>query len=87
MATLNASNKRISDKGVEPAIWGLAVYDNGTKPKSGDSVIVTNRWGATSLQVLGDQVMDGKNAVTVPADPSKGTMGYSLWFKAELSAK
>jgi hypothetical protein len=84
MATLNASNKRISAKDVLPAVWGLAVYDNGTKPKSGDEVIVTNRWGATSKQVLGDQVMNGKTAVVVPADQGKGTMGYSLWFKAEL---
>lgn len=81
---LNATNKRISAKDVEPAIWGLAVYDNGTKPKSGDTVIVTNRWGATSQQVLGDQVILGKTAVVVPADMSKGLMGYSLWLKAEL---
>lgn len=87
MATLNASNKRISDKGVEPAVWGLAVYDNGTKPKSGDEVIVTNRWGATSKQVLGEPVMQGKTAVVVPADQGKGTMGYSLWLKADLKTK
>jgi hypothetical protein len=84
---LNATNKRISAKDVEPALWGLAVYDNGTKPKSGDVVIVTNRWGATSQQVLGEQVMLGKSPVIVPADMGKGTMGYSLWLKADLKSK
>ena len=87
MATLNASNKRLTDKDTKPAIWGLAVYDNGTKPKSGDEVIVTDRYGATSLQRLGDQVMNGKTPVVVPADPAKGLMGYSLWLKAELKTK
>jgi hypothetical protein len=87
MVTLNATNKRLTDKDTKPAIWGLAVYDNGTKPKSGDSVIVTDRYGATSLQVLGDQVMNGKVAVVVAPNPSKGTMGYSLWLKADLKTK